>query len=244
MCGKRHRYNVLPIEEHRKQISDQSKNKAWCDCCHKLFKYKQSGTNKKAGHKVRFCSMSCRVKHGDNVRLEREAIKRIGSNIRKSQKQAKALAEKIDAALILAPHQCATCGIGLNGHRGKKYCSKDCKPKQKIDKTTPAYRAHKKAWRLKRKALERGAVTAVKFNPYDIFNRDGWLCQICGIKTPESLRGTYKPNAPELDHIIPVSKGGAHHPSNCQTSCRSCNGKKSDGVPMGQKGLFTSLIAA
>jgi 5-methylcytosine-specific restriction endonuclease McrA len=108
----------------------------------------------------------------------------------------------------------------------------------------PGYKRAKKAWRLKRKAIERGATIAEKFHPFDIFDRDGWKCQICGTKTPKALRGTYKPNAPELDHIVPISKGGAHHPSNCQTSCRSCNARKSDGMPMGQIGLFTSLIAA
>jgi len=229
----------VPVEQRRK-----GPYTSVCKCCHKVFIYRPSGTEIRTNHQRVFCSMACRTKMSQKMQSELAAIKKIGANIRAIKQKAEALRKKIAAKLSLPPHQCATCGAGLSGHRCKKYCSKDCKPKKTRDKTTPAYRASKKAWRLKRKAIERGAATAVKFNPYDIFNRDGWICQICGIKTPESLRGTYKPNAPELDHIIPLSKGGAHHPSNCQTSCRSCNGSKADGMPVGQIGLFTSLIAA
>lgn len=54
--------------------------------------------------------------------------------------------------------------------------------------------------------------------------------------------GTYKVNAPELDHIIPIAKGGAHVWSNLQCACRECNAAKSDKAPSGQIGLFTALM--
>jgi 5-methylcytosine-specific restriction endonuclease McrA len=56
-----------------------------------------------------------------------------------------------------------------------------------------------------------------------VFRRDKWQCQSCGCSTPKSLRGTLDDNAPELDHVIPVSKGGGHTLDNLQCLCRLCN---------------------
>lgn len=61
---------------------------------------------------------------------------------------------------------------------------------------------------------------------WKIFERDGWTCQICGVETPERLSGLWLPNSPELDHIIPLAKGGDHTKSNVQCACASCNRKK------------------
>lgn len=86
---------------------------------------------------------------------------------------------------------------------------------------------HKATHRAKRNAVERGA-DAEDVNPYKVFARDGWACKLCGIATPEHLRGTIEHNAPELDHVRPISKGGQHTYANTQCLCRSCNGFKSD----------------
>jgi len=53
---------------------------------------------------------------------------------------------------------------------------------------------------------------------------------MCGTKTPQRLRGTLNKKAPELDHIVPMSKGGAHSYMNTQCLCRACNGAKSNEV--------------
>ena len=59
-------------------------------------------------------------------------------------------------------------------------------------------------------------------------------CQICGIDTPKELRGSANHNAPELDHKIPMSKGGPHSPENLQCSCRKCNIKKGASICINQ----------
>jgi 5-methylcytosine-specific restriction endonuclease McrA len=66
-----------------------------------------------------------------------------------------------------------------------------------------------------------------------VFARDRWRCQICGTSTPRRLSGTKDPRAPELDHIVPLSKGGAHVESNVQCTCHACNAAKK-ARPMGQ----------
>lgn len=100
-------------------------------------------------------------------------------------------------------------------------------------KTSPSRRAYKK----RRKAIERGARRAECVDPLKVFARDGWRCQMCGSKTPERLRGTYNSRAPELDHIIALANGGSHTYANTQCLCRSCNSRKG-ASDFGQLNLF------
>jgi hypothetical protein len=113
------------------------------------------------------------------------------------------------------------------------FCSDTCRNES-------ARRTYRKG-KASRKALERGARTADNIDPIAIFERDAWRCQICGCKTPKSKRGTIHDKAPELDHIIPLSKGGLHSFDNVQCTCRSCNAKKSDAV-YGQMLLFPAVV--
>jgi len=70
-------------------------------------------------------------------------------------------------------------------------------------------------------------------NSLHVFQRDKWRCQLCGINTPQRLRGKRQPQSPELDHIIPLSKGGSHSYENTQCACSKCNRIKHD-KPLGQ----------
>lgn len=96
---------------------------------------------------------------------------------------------------------------------------------------TPKGRAHKKLYKTLRRRRELTVFEAI--DPIAVFERDKWTCQICRVKTPRARRGTNEPNAPELDHIIPLAKGGSHTWINLQCACRRCNGAKGDR-PMGQ----------
>lgn len=51
-----------------------------------------------------------------------------------------------------------------------------------------------------------------------VFNRDNYQCKSCG-KTQQETELT-------VDHIIPLSRGGANDISNLQTLCRCCNQQK------------------
>lgn len=68
-----------------------------------------------------------------------------------------------------------------------------------------------------------------KFLDIEIFERDGWICQICFTLVDKML---IKPNlkSKSLDHIIPVAKGGTHTRSNVQLAHLECNLYKSDKV--------------
>lgn len=75
------------------------------------------------------------------------------------------------------------------------------------------------------------------FDVFEIFARDGWRCQICKMKTIKSKRGSFHPRAPELDHIIPLSRNGTHNRINVQCTCRACNQTKK-AKDIGQTRLF------
>ena len=76
-----------------------------------------------------------------------------------------------------------------------------------------------------RRAIKRSVPTE-DVDAIEIFKRDKWHCKACGCETPKELRGTRKPNAPELDHIIPLYLHGPHTKANLQCLCRACNSKK------------------
>ena len=55
----------------------------------------------------------------------------------------------------------------------------------------------------------------------EIAIRDDYTCQICGKYMPDGV-------GLQIDHIIPIVKGGKSIPSNLQVLCSKCNGKKSN----------------
>lgn len=69
-------------------------------------------------------------------------------------------------------------------------------------------------------------MTADLIDPMIIFERDKWTCHVCLDVLDQSLRGTYNPKAPTVDHVIPVKVGGAHAVDNLKCACRLCNGRK------------------
>ena len=88
-------------------------------------------------------------------------------------------------------------------------------------------KAIEKNWEIINYFLKKGSLPKIKKRKrknlhfsslkWKIFKRDNFTCQICG--SQEFL---------ELDHIIPVSKGGKDEEENYQTLCKKCNVRKKD----------------
>lgn len=55
---------------------------------------------------------------------------------------------------------------------------------------------------------------------FEVFKRDGFLCQYCGAHPPAAVL--------VVDHITPVAGGGDNEMDNLATSCEPCNQGKSD----------------
>lgn len=61
----------------------------------------------------------------------------------------------------------------------------------------------------------------VPFNKQNLMIRDNHQCQYCGI-TEKNMT---------IDHVIPVSQGGATNWENCVLACHTCNRTKADRTP-------------
>lgn len=117
-------------------------------------------------------------------------------------------------------HVCEACGmVYYSSSKESKYCSESCRKRAKGRNHSYRKRARKYG------GLYDPSVTREK-----IIERDGMVCQICGKKCdPEDKRwGSFGPDYPTLDHIIPLAKGGTHTWDNCQCACAMCNSEKRD----------------
>jgi hypothetical protein len=57
---------------------------------------------------------------------------------------------------------------------------------------------------------------------YDVMRRDGFQCVLCGASGKNARL--------EIDHIVPVSKGGSDFKNNLRTLCFKCNRGKRDKI--------------
>jgi 5-methylcytosine-specific restriction endonuclease McrA len=70
---------------------------------------------------------------------------------------------------------------------------------------------------------DRLPTAAVKFSRRNIFKRDRFTCQYCGVQPgPEELT---------IDHVLPRAQGGTSTWTNCVLACVDCNKRKDDRRP-------------
>lgn len=72
-------------------------------------------------------------------------------------------------------------------------------------------------------AYDQQPVLRVPFSRRNLFYRDNYRCQYCGVRTStENL---------SIDHVTPRSKGGLSSWTNCVLACHSCNVRKGSRTP-------------
>lgn len=132
------------------------------------------------------------------------------------------------------PRCCIRCSSDYEAKtKHQRFCSDECRyaslsERKKRSRQTEWFKSSKRAEhkRYKTKRRARLGIDAQSIDPVAVFRRDKWTCHMCKAKTPESLRGTCDPLAPELDHLIALADGGSHTWANVACSCRKCNGLK------------------
>lgn len=63
------------------------------------------------------------------------------------------------------------------------------------------------------------------YSDREIFERDNWLCHICGLHIDPSL-DRMLPMGATIDHVVPIAKGGVNSVDNVKAAHRSCNIRK------------------
>ncbi|WP_394260803.1 HNH endonuclease [Moraxella boevrei] len=178
-----------------------------------------------------YCSRECAFASASLLKQERQALKRISKKVKKLINANKKKQKKLDYIKTKLKRKCCICGCFFvqKTHLGmpKKYC-KECTEV----KNTEAKRRTNRIAKSQRRARIRNTKIE-NIDPFDIFNQYKWQCYICGVSTPKEKRGTCEPNAPELDHVIPLAKGGTHTRENLACCCRTCNNTKSDQIIVG-----------
>src|SRR5260221_4894948 len=115
-------------------------------------------------------------------------------------------------------------------HRHKQICDENnkkwakrnpdkVKARQKRYHDTERYKAINRRHRHQRRILEKEADCYTDEDINKQYIRQKMRCYYCG----KTIKKTY-----EIDHIIPVSRGGTNHPSNIVLACKSCNASKKD----------------
>lgn len=225
-CGRKWRYAHPNGDEYQ------------CQHCGKLFTPKQPD-------RTIYCSRACAYEHRSVLRQER--IERM---LHAALERRKARVCEECGQPVVAPNAkfCIACRPVINRRRSiesaQRRDKRDRSPRRCPEcgtEFTPIYgnkrrvfcsvyclkRHYKRIARKQRKARKLD-VTVGRVNPIEIFERDGWRCQLCGRKLNPKARGTLSALAPELDHIFPLSKGGSHTEDNVQCACRQCNHSKGD----------------
>lgn len=92
-------------------------------------------------------------------------------------------------------------------------CSSTC---QAINKAN----ARRNRYFNRRGRKSRAFVATVKREK--IFEWDRYRCHICGGMTNKA-KSVPHPQAPTVDHLVPLAAGGTHEPTNCRTAHFLCN---------------------
>lgn len=147
---------------------------------------------------------------------------------------------------------CRHCGKLLNS--GSEYCSLKCSANRQALKSCICCHqefvggmrtrrcqacAHQHARLLKRRrkreegsyrkrCRKHGGYYNSQCKRSAIFERDRYICHVCGKRT-KNIKSVYDPRAATVDHHpVPLSKGGDHDWHNVRCACRQCNWEKSD----------------
>ena len=216
--ASRKRKGSIPLDE-RKALRRSHAQKA-CALCGQSF----LPTNYTKDGEQQYCSRECAANRTVEQTAKRRLIEKEAATYRKwAMGYGRGIhRHRFRRWRERASQPCIDCGCPVGVARTKTYPASRCGSCAAKERNRQSRISGKK-----REARLRG-VTVEAVDPIKVFERDGWRCYLCGCETPKGKRGTYDDDAPELEHIIPVSRGGEHSYANTACSCRSCNAAKGD----------------
>lgn len=180
-----------------------------------------------------FCSPECRYQYQKETgcnKIHTQICKYCGRSFNSAVKQRTYCSEEC-ANKDKTKHDsiCINCEKEFTKDKRKsgKFCSRECflnfiggnkwanKNHNKLDDSTSIRRAKK--FNVKYEHID----------PLEIYERDNWICKICG-KPVDGNLAYPNPMSASLDHIKALSRGGTHTKDNVQLAHLLCNIKKSN----------------
>ena len=122
----------------------------------------------------------------------------------------------------MKPKECLTCGAEMDEQEVYIYVQNPFAPHSKqvcdvcakaISELYNLFHSGYAPW-IKNEIIKQKSTVPEDLR-WEVYRRDGYKCQHCGSESSLTI-----------DHVFPESRGGTSDPSNLQTLCRSCNGKK------------------
>jgi hypothetical protein len=188
-----------------------------------------------AAHATKFCGRACKQAwHTSHAVPTPECLaratrrRRRAAAIRQLERAATGVASN---GRVWVAGACVECGHAfVSQRRDSVACSDACSRKQRRRRGRRRYRA-KYGSDSHRSRARRFGVAYEPISVVDIFERDEYVCGICGEATSRGAK-VPDPRAPTVDHVVPMSKGGPHLRSNVQCACFECNWRKADRDPV------------
>ena len=149
----------------------------------------------------KWCSPAC----AQRVRRASDPARARAKENERNRKRTQERYEAMDAV------PCGNCGTPFKPIRGRKWCSDGC---------AGLAAAHRRRARLLAAEFE-------EVKRVEVFERDEWTCGLCGGEI-NPMEMWPSRGAATVDHIVPISKGGAHTMANLQAAHFGCNSSKSD----------------
>lgn len=119
---------------------------------------------------------------------------------------------------VFACGNCVICSKPFICLFGSKTCSEQCQDRHRDNL--------RREGKHRRRATKRNAYVA-NVQASQVFRRDNHTCQLCGDPLLMTAKVPHA-QAPTIDHIIPLARGGTHEPSNVQAAHFLCNSLKGD----------------
>ena len=208
---------VCPVcgKEFKSHIEHGNRRKKYCSPeCYENAKGIGSSTN--------LCWKKC--EHCGKLFVARPAFKKYCNECKQQNASHKLSYMKTDKH-INKTHvgKCVVCGkkfINNYGEKKRIYCSGECRNKSETNKQSNADAQRRRKARKLQNAC-------IPYKRLDIYERDQWICGICGKFVDIALKHPH-PMSASIDHIIPLAKGGGDAPDNVQLAHLICNSRKRD----------------